>query len=99
MNDQVRVRPATGADWPGIWQVLEPAFRAGETYTYPRDIAEHDARAAWTRAPRSRVLVAVADDLVLGTAKYLPNHDGAGAHVANASFVVGPAAAGRGVGR
>jgi L-amino acid N-acyltransferase YncA len=94
------VRDATPDDWPGVWRVLEPVFRAGETYTYPRDIGEDDARAAWLRAPGARVLVAVdADGTVLGTAKFLPNHPGAGAHVANASFVVGPDAAGRGVGR
>ncbi|MBD5784923.1 GNAT family N-acetyltransferase [Cellulosimicrobium terreum] len=103
MTSELDVRDATAADWPGIWRVLEPTFRAGETYTYPRDITETDARAAWTRAPGARVLVAVdgttTGAAVLGTAKYLPNHPGAGAHVANASFVVGPDAAGRGVGR
>ena len=100
MTSSPLVRDATPADWPGVWRVLEPVFRAGETYTYPRDIAEDDARDAWTRSAGARVLVAVdADGAVLGTAKYLPNHPGAGSHVANASFVVGPGAAGRGVGR
>ncbi|WP_264029180.1 GNAT family N-acetyltransferase [Cellulosimicrobium sp. SH8] len=107
MTEATEVRDATPDDWPGIWRALEPVFRAGETYTYPRDISEADARAAWTRAPGARVLVAVAASgdasaapgTVLGTAKYLPNHPGAGAHVANASFVVGPDGAGRGVGR
>ena len=98
------VREAVADDWPGIWRALEPTFRAGETYTYPRDITEDDARRAWLAAPGARVLVAVstrADDAgtVLGTAKYLPNHPGAGSHVANASFVVGPDGAGRGTGR
>lgn len=105
MSSELKVREATADDWPGIWQALEPTFRAGETYTYPRDINEAEARAAWFSLPGARVLVAVlADpaegpDVVLGTAKYLPNHPGAGAHVANASFVVGPAGIGRGVGR
>ena len=101
MSDQVRVRPATNDDWPGIWQALEPTLRAGETYTYPRDITEEEARTAWTGTPGARVLVAVdtGDEAVLGTAKYLPNHPGAGAHIANASFVVAPDAGGRGVGR
>ena len=53
------VRTATPADWPGIWRALKPVFRAGETYTYPRDITEADARAAWLDAPGARVLVAV----------------------------------------
>ncbi|MFB7888681.1 GNAT family N-acetyltransferase [Cellulosimicrobium cellulans] len=101
MSDQVTVRPATREDWPGMWHTLEPVLRAGETYTYPRDITENQARAAWTETPAARVLVAVdpLDGAVLGTAKYLPNHPGAGAHVANASFVVDPEASGRGVGR
>ncbi|WP_265521954.1 GNAT family N-acetyltransferase [Oerskovia flava] len=95
------LRDATSTDWPGIWRVLEPALRAGETYTYPRDIAEDEARTAWMLPAPARVLVAVDNTSggVLGIAKYLPNHPGAGAHVANASFVVGHDAAGRGVGR
>ena len=98
MNDAMLVRAATSEDWPGIWDVLEPVLRAGETYTYPREITESDARAVWTAG--ASVLVAVdTHGAVLGTAKYLPNHPGAGAHVANASFVVAPEAGGRGVGR
>lgn len=102
MISELDVRDAAEDDWPGIWQSLEPAFRTGETYTYPRDITEPQAHAAWLSLPGARVLVAVPQSdptVVLGTAKYLPNHPGGGSHVANASFVVGPAGAGRGVGR
>jgi L-amino acid N-acyltransferase YncA len=97
----VLVRAATDDDWQEIWRILEPVLRAGETYTYPRDITEPEARAAWTGVPHVQVLVAEdpTDGRVLGTAKYLPNHPGAGSHVANASFVVSSDAAGRGVGR
>ena len=48
---------------------------------------------------RACTLVAVDGDTVLGTAKIVPNQDGPGAHVANASFMVDPAHAGKGVGR
>lgn len=103
MNAEICVREARAEDWDGIWRVLEPAFRAGETYTYPQDISSGDARAAWMSTAAARVLVAVnaepGDDTILGTAKYLPNHPGAGSHVANASFVVGPDGSGRGIGR
>lgn len=98
MTEAIVVRAATREDWPGIWRALQPALRAGETYTYPVDITEDDARAAWTTG--ARVLVAVdAGGAVLGTARYLPNLPGAGAHVANAGFVVAPESGGRGVGR
>lgn len=97
----VEVRAASDGDWPAIWRVLEPVVRTGETYTYPRDMSEDEARAAWTGLPHVQVLVAEdpSDGRVIGTAKYLPNHPGAGSHVANASFVVAGDAAGQGVGR
>lgn len=48
----------------------------------------------------ARTVVATDDDgTVLGTAKFGPNHLGPASHIANASFMVAPAAAGRGVGR
>ncbi|MDM4784376.1 GNAT family N-acetyltransferase [Micromonospora sp. b486] len=48
----------------------------------------------------ARTVVSVAPDgAVLGSAKLAPNQGGPGDHVANASFMVAPAAAGRGVGR
>ncbi len=46
-----------------------------------------------------RTVVAVEDDMVLGSAKMGPNRPGRGAHVATASFMVDPAHTGRGVGR
>jgi L-amino acid N-acyltransferase YncA len=95
----VEIRPATAADWPGVWAFLAPVLAAGETYTYPQDISEADARAAWLVPPPWRAVVAVDGDRPVGIAKYGPNQPGRGAHVANASFVVDPAAAGRGIGR
>lgn len=97
----VSVRPAAPEDWPAIWPILEAVVRAGETYVYDRDLEEGAAREIWMtgRAPRV-VLVAVdSGGKVLGSAKAGPNHAGPGAHVANASFIVGEAARGRGVAR
>lgn len=90
---------ATQADWPGIWLFLGPVLAAGETYTYPQDISEAEARVAWLLPEPWHVLVAEEDGHILGIVKYGPNQPGRGAHVANASFVVDPAAARRGVGR
>lgn len=35
---EVWIRPFEEEDWHGVWSILEPIFRAGETYAYPRDI-------------------------------------------------------------
>jgi L-amino acid N-acyltransferase YncA len=96
----VTIREAAAADWPAIWPIVEAVVRAGETYTYPRDLDEAGGRSLWMFAAPATVLVAVDEaGRILGTAKFGPNQMGPGAHVANASFMVSPAARGLGVGR
>jgi L-amino acid N-acyltransferase YncA len=97
----VLIRDATAADWPAIWPFLHGIVAAGDTYTWDRDVTEDRARELWMGGARGRVVVAVDDGgtTVLGTAKMGPNHMGPGSHIANASFMVDPAHAGRGVGR
>lgn len=74
---------------------------AGDTYVWDLDegMTEDDARAAWMLPPPAEVLVAVEDGVVVGTAEIRPNQVGRGNHVANASFMVPPGQAGRGIGR
>ena len=82
-----------------MWPIVSSIARAGDTYTYPVDIAEDDARALWLPAPPWRTVVAVDGAAIVGMARYGPNHPGPGDHVANASFMVDPSRARRGVGR
>lgn len=96
----MEIREATDQDWPAIWPIVEAVCRAGETYTYPRDLTEAHGRALWMQSPPGVTLVAIDEHgAVAGTAKMGPNQMGPGAHVANASFMVADAARGRGVGR
>jgi L-amino acid N-acyltransferase YncA len=95
----VRIREATSADWPAIWPIVEAVVRAGDTYTYPRDLTEAFGKALWN--PPAWVVLVATDETgaVLGTAKFGPNQLGPGSHIANASFMVAADARGRGVGR
>jgi L-amino acid N-acyltransferase YncA len=95
------IREATAADWPAIWPFLHDIVSAGETYTYPRDLGEEQARSMWMLSAPSRTVVAVDEETgaVLGTAKMNPNHMGGASHIASASFMVDPARSGRGTGR
>ena len=96
----MEIRDAVPEDWPQIWPFLRDIVRAGETYTWPRDETEEQARAIWMAAALpNRTLVATEDGEVLGTAKMGPNHMGPASHIANASFMVAPEHGGRGVGR
>ena len=95
------IREATDADWSAIWPFLRDIVAAGETYSYPRDLGEEQARSLWMLQPPGRTVVAVdeATGAVLGSAKLNPNQMGPGSHVASASFMVDPSSSGRGVGR
>ena len=95
----VEIRPIADADWLGLWPIIEEVTRAGETYAYPLDMTEAQARTMWTPSAPGGTMVAVEDGRVLGAAKVIPNQQGNGAHVANGSFMVAPEARGRGVAR
>ncbi len=92
------IRPYAPADWPAVWQLLEPVFRAGETFPHDPAISEAEARIQWV--DRSRlVLVAVdPDGAAVGTYYLRPNALSLGAHVANAGYVVAEHARHRGLG-
>lgn len=92
------IRPAIEADAAAIWSIIEPVIRAGETLTLDRDMTEGDALAYWFGADKE-VFVAEEDDVVLGTCYLRANQTGGGAHIANAGYVTGAAATGRGVAR
>lgn len=94
------IRDAEAVDWPAIWPFLRDIVAAGDTYTWPRDVTEEQARSMWMLEPPGRTVVAVAEDgTVLGSAKMNPNHLGPASHISSASFMVDPAYSGRGVGR
>jgi GNAT superfamily N-acetyltransferase len=93
----MRIRPAVVADDRDIWAMLEPVFRAGETYCVPRDIGRDAALRYWRGAPH-RVYMAE-DGAPLGTYFLTPNQQGGGAHVCNCGFVTAATATGKGVAR
>ncbi|MEU9623061.1 GNAT family N-acetyltransferase [Streptomyces sp. NPDC087228] len=94
------IREATSGDWAAIWPFFHEIVAAGETFTYPLDLAESEARSWWLLESPNRTVVAVDDDgTVLGTAKMNNNHMGNGAHIAGASYMVDPGHSGQGVGR
>ena len=93
------IREATDGDWPGIWAVLEPVIRAGETFTWDRYTAEDTARSRWFKRFPGQTFVAVQGGQVIGTGELHPNQDGGGSHVANAGYMVHAGHGGKGVAR
>jgi len=92
------IRPAAPADHDGIWAILEPIIRAGETYPLPRNMDRDSALAYWT-SPAHEVFVAERAGALVGTYYIRPNQPAGGAHVANCGYMVAAQAAGQGLAR
>ena len=94
----MQIRAATEEDANGIWPVIKPAIRVGETYALPRDMTKDDALAYWMGPDRS-TFVALDGEVVLGSYYLRPNHPGGGDHIANCGYITALEARGRGVAR
>ena len=94
----LKIRPFESDDWNGVWAILEPIFRAAETYAYPPGIAEEDARRQWTE-PSNEVFVAedTSTERIVGTYFLKPNQAGPGAHVCNCGYAVSALTRGQGI--
>lgn len=92
----LHIRAATRQDDDAIWAILEPVFRAGETYPIAPDVPREDALAYWFGA-RKVVYVCEDDKSVLGTYYLGPNSTGPADHVANCGYATHINSRGRGV--
>jgi ribosomal protein S18 acetylase RimI-like enzyme len=91
------IQVARAGDWPHIWAILEPVFRAGETYSFARDITEQQAHHAWMELPAKTFVCVTSADEVIGTYYLKANQPGQGSHVCNCGYVVSGNARGLGV--
>ena len=98
MTGEITLRPVSADDDPAIWAMLEPVFRAGETYCVERSIGREEALAYWLGSGH-RVFVAEERGAIVGSYFLCRNQPGGGAHVCNCGFVTDPVAQGRGVAR
>ncbi len=94
----LQVRPFEAADWPAVWALLEPVFRAGETFPHDPAITEAEAHQAWVEQNRAVMVAVNAAGAVVGTVYLRPNSLALGAHVANAGYVVAEHCRRQGVG-
>ena len=96
---ELRFRQASRPqDDDGLWAILEPVVREGLTYPVATDATREEIFAYWF-APDKQVWVAEDADGIVGTYYLKPNSTGPASHVANAGYMVLPAARGRGIAR
>ena len=98
MPTPLQIRPFEAADWPGLWALLEPVFRAGETFPHDPAISEAEAQVTWVEQSQAVMVAVDASGALVGTYYLRPNSLALGAHVANAGYVVAEQARRRGIG-
>lgn len=81
-----------------MWAILDPIFKADETYGFPSSMTEDETRSRWL-AEDKHVFVAEDEETaqILGTYYLKANAEGPGGHVCNCGYAVSSAARGRGI--
>ena len=92
------IREANDRDRNAIWEIFRATVAPGDVFVYDPNTPREDAEAYWF-AKGTRSYVAEQDGKIVGSYILRSNRPGLGDHVANAGFMVGPAARGLGVGR
>ncbi|MEN9541883.1 MAG: hypothetical protein RLZZ459_1974 [Cyanobacteriota bacterium] len=69
-----------------MWALLEPVFRAGETFPHDPAITKAEAQLAWVEQSQAVMVAVNAAGVVVGTYYLRPNSLALGAHVANAAM-------------
>ena len=93
----MNIRLASVEDFPGMWAIFSAVVSAGDSYVFSPETSPEDAFSYWF-GPGITSYVATEAGEVLGMYKLLANQRDLGSHVANASFMVDPAHAGKGIG-
>ena len=93
----IRIRRFDKRDWPATWNMIEPVFRAGETYPYSPAIKQDEAYRAWIEQPAATYVATDTDDRITGSYYIKPNQPGLGSHVCNCGYIVAEIARGKGV--
>ncbi len=93
----MEIRTYKESDWKQVWSIIEPVFRAGETYAYSPDLTEKDAHNVWIEVPEETYIATNEENEIVATYYIKPNQPGLGAHVCNCGYIVSVKARGRAV--
>ena len=72
----MEIRDVRPDDWNQIWPFFRDIVAEGETYAYPDDLTQEQARQLWTPGRGATTVVAVDGGTVLGAATAGPNRPG-----------------------
>jgi ribosomal protein S18 acetylase RimI-like enzyme len=93
----ITIRKFDEKDWASVWKMIEPVFRAGDTYPFPTNISEDEAYQAWITVPTATFVAEDESKGILGTYYIKPNQPGQGSHICNCGYIVLESARGKGI--
>jgi ribosomal protein S18 acetylase RimI-like enzyme len=93
----MEIKQATATDLDAMWDIFQSVIAVGDALPFSNEFDREMFRSNWFSTQISYVAVVGSD--VLGMYKLGANYPGPGAHVASATYVVHPAAQGKGIGR
>ena len=92
----MQIRTATESDFDAMWDIFQAVIATGDTLPFAGSLDRDTFRSHWFEHTS---YVAAADSGVLGMYKVGANYPDLGSHVASATYLVHPAAQGKGIGR
>ena len=92
------IRKASDADRVAVWRIIREVIAGGDTYVFDPQTPEPEMMEYWF-SPEKYNYIAAVDGDVAGVFWLKANQPGLGSHVANAAYMVAPAAAGKGIGK
>ncbi len=93
----VAIRIFQEQDWAETWKIIEPVFRAGETYAFSPDITVEEAHKVWIENTAATFVAVDSNNSILGTYYIKPNQPALGAHVCNCGYIVAENARNKGL--
>ncbi|MGM0652166.1 MAG: N-acetyltransferase family protein [Bacillota bacterium] len=93
----IDIRKFQEQDWAETWKIIEPVFRAGETYAFSPDITVEEAHKVWIENPAATFVAVDSNNFILGTYYIKPNQPALGAHVCNCGYIVAENARNKGL--
>lgn len=92
----IKIRSIIRSDESGIWEIIEPVIKSGDTYMYAPDSSREKMMSIWFD-PEKFTYVAEIEGKIVGTFFLKANQPDLGSHVVNAGYMVHPDFRGRGI--
>lgn len=97
-HNSIEIRPYRNDDSDAVWKIIQDVIASAEYYVFYPDSSKEKMMGYWLAAGK-HVYVATMENKIVGTFTIKDNQPDLGSHIANASYMVSPDVAGKGIGK